>query len=99
MRGCEGVNKVLFVVEVGHGQNKGVVDQHWTVGDANARTYRDEPISADFLGNGEVCRSAAGINPGAGEVIVNVHGAEIAFNAGDPMAALKVETNRAAAGE
>src|SRR6266849_4996045 len=99
MRGGEGVNKVFFVVEVGHGQTEGAVDQDRAIGDADAGTHGQEPITADFLGNREVGWSAAGINAGAGKVVVDVQRTEIAFHSEDPMTGLKIVASRAAAGE
>ncbi len=99
MRGGKGINKVFFVAEVGHGQTKRAVDHDRPIGDADAGPYSQEPIAADFLSNGEICGSAAGIGCRAGKVIVDVQGTEIALEAEDPMTSLKIVASRAAAGE
>src|SRR5882672_5078885 len=95
----EGVNKVFFVAEVGHGHTEGAVDQDRAVGDADAGTHGQEPIGVHFLCDGEVGGSAARIGGCAGKVIVVVQGPKIAFKAKDPMAGLEVVASRAAAGE
>src|SRR5260221_46591 len=95
----KGVNKIFLVAEVSHGQADGAVDQDRAIGHTNAGTHSQEPIGADFLSNGEICGSAAGIRCCAGKVIVDVHGTEIALKTEDPMASLKVVTTGAAAGE
>src|SRR5258708_34467892 len=53
MRGCEGVNKVFFVVKVGNGNTGRAVHQDVGGPVSDAGTHAEQPIGAAALGNPE----------------------------------------------
>jgi hypothetical protein len=60
MGGCKCVNKVLGVVEAGHGDTTSPIHHYRTARDTNAGTCCEQVISLDRLGNREIVGAQQG---------------------------------------
>src|ERR1051326_5556037 len=97
MGGCEGVDEIFRIVEIGQSYAAGSIYHDPTACNANAGTRCKKVIGLDRLGNGEIGGRTARISCRGRKVVLDVHAAKISLDAKDPMTLLEVIADLTAA--